>query len=383
MRGIALLSVSLISLHAAETSAGKLWFDLKAKRESLPGFHQEFDVTRTTRSASGNQSMKYLDVIDISQGKWRERQTTGSGMTIRIFDGVDVLTMEEGGDEYIRVKRDRKETPKPRAYADADADWSKAVERDRRPCGIPGVDHQCVTLEAPIKPDVRASSAGTVNHVVKGADRAILDLETGVMLALSTVEGIVAGNRSYELDFIYTSKRLGYGAAGAALFELPSPNLREVKEFTRWNASRIKKELGGKAAPEFSFTALDGSQLSLAGLKGKTVLLDFWTTWCGPCRADGPSLDKLFAKYKEKDLVIIGVSVSEDRPIVEKFLHEHPHSYPVVLTTENEMPRPYQIGVFPTYIVINPDGSLSSAVQDTQGFGELRKILKKAGLEVE
>jgi hypothetical protein len=81
--------------------------------------------------------------------------------------------------------------------------------------------------------------------------------------------------------------------------------------------------------------------------------------------------------------MIVGISVNEDRAIVEKFLKEHPHSFPVALTTENEMPRAYQIGVFPTYVVINRDGTLASAVDGEKGFADLRKLLKKAGLEAE
>jgi hypothetical protein len=68
---------------------------------------------------------------------------------------------------------------------------------------------------------------------------------------------------------------------------------------------------------------------------------------------------------------------------VEKFLNGHPLEYPLVLTTENEMPRPYQIAVFPTYIVIDRDGTLAAAVEGDKGFAELRKLLKKAGLETE
>ena len=111
--------------------------------------------------------------------------------------------------------------------------------------------------------------------------------------------------------------------------------------------------------------------------------MDFWTTWCPPCRADAPALEKLYAKFGDKDLAIIGVSVSEEKELVERFLKEHPHSFPTLLTTENEMPRPYQFGVFPTYIVISKDGTLVSAFEGDQGFGELRKQLRKAGLEVE
>jgi thiol-disulfide isomerase/thioredoxin len=141
--------------------------------------------------------------------------------------------------------------------------------------------------------------------------------------------------------------------------------------------------LGGNPAPELNAIDIQGRPVALSAYKGKTVLLDFWTTWCPPCRADGPALDKLYSKYGEKDFMIVGVSVSEDREIVEKFLKEHPHSYPVLLTSENEMPRPYQIGVFPTYIVIDRDGTIAAALEGDQGFGDLRRVLKKAGLETE
>jgi thiol-disulfide isomerase/thioredoxin len=164
---------------------------------------------------------------------------------------------------------------------------------------------------------------------------------------------------------------MSYGKpADASLFKLPSDDMREVKELSRWNAGKIKKQLAGKPAPELTVTDIQGKPLMLSAFKGKTVLLDFWTTWCPPCRADAPALDKLYRKYGEQDLMIVGISVSEERPIVEKFLKEHPHSFPIVLTSENEMPRPYQIGVFPTYIVIDRDGTVAAAVEGDQGFSD-------------
>src|SRR5258708_3029649 len=150
-----------------------------------------------------------------------------------------------------------------------------------------------------------------------------------------------------------------------------------------WNAGRIKKQLVGKPAPELEVTDIQGNPVSLSDLKGKTVLLDFWTTWCPPCLADAPALDKLYIKYGGKNLMIVGISVSEERAVVEKFLKKHPHTFPVVLTSENDVPRPYQIGIFPTYVVISPDGTLATAVEGDQGFGDLRKFLQKAGMDTE
>ena len=81
--------------------------------------------------------------------------------------------------------------------------------------------------------------------------------------------------------------------------------------------------------------------------------------------------------------MIVSFSVNEDRAVVEEFLRHHPHKFPVVLTSENDMPRPYQVDAFPTYIIIGPDSTVGSAVEGDQGFAQIQKLLKKAGMEAE
>jgi thiol-disulfide isomerase/thioredoxin len=227
------------------------------------------------------------------------------------------------------------------------------------------------------------SLPGEVTTITGGVSRIMIDPESGAWLVCHVTETIEQGSGlTYQLDITYSVKHMTYVAApDPALFRLPD-NLHEVHELARWDEKRIKKELLGKPAPGLQVTDIRGNHLSLADLRGKTVLLDFWTTWCPPCRADAPILDELNQKYG-KDLTIIGVSVDEDRATVKKFLEKHPHAFPVVLSTENSMPRPYQIGVFPTYLIIGPDGTITAAEQGDQGFSRLRKSLEKAGMQME
>jgi thiol-disulfide isomerase/thioredoxin len=220
--------------------------------------------------------------------------------------------------------------------------------------------------------------------ITNGVTRFVFDLSTGLLVSSRTLLNIDNGHGGYQSDTAYALKRMSYnGQPDEALFRIPSSATKEVKELSPWNSSRIKKQLAGKPAPDFALTDLQGKTIRLSDLKGRTVLLDFWATWCGPCRADGPSLDKLYQKYGAKNLTIIGISVDEERPVVQKFLAEHTHQYVIALTTENEMPRPYQIGVFPTYIVIDPDGNLAFATEGDKGFSDLRKLLQKAGLDTD
>ena len=367
----------------AVTPAGKLWTELAAKRAQLSGAHQEFDFTRTFTTRGGEQaSIRHLS-IDFAGGRWRESFASGSGTRIRIFDGSGLFETELGGEEFVHPKpRDKTAKPEPAPYDGADTDWLSAIEIERRDCRIPGRQHNCVILEAPTWKFGRPGFTPAM-RVVEGSERIMLDLETGLALSGRRTETIE--NRvTYRADLTYALRTLNYGISmDSALFRLPSENLRPVKELSLWDAGRIRKQLGGKTAPDFQGTDVTGNPLQLSKFQGKTVLLDFWTTWCPPCRADAPALDKLYQKYGDKDLAVVGVSVDEERATVEHFLKDHPHSFPILLTSENDLPRAYQISVFPTYIVIDREGNIASATEGDQGLAELKKSLKKAGLDVE
>jgi thiol-disulfide isomerase/thioredoxin len=386
MRALAFLQTLLVALAAgAQTPAGAIWADLTAVREKLPSLHQEFDVSHTYLTAKESQASKRQIVLDMSHGQWRELSVTGSGNRVRMFDGKDLFSMDEGGSEFVRAKRrPKEENPSPSPYSSVvNADWPKAVELERRPCGIPGRDHACVALQVPLKAWSNTTTSGTT-RMLEGTARLVLDTETGMLVALSTLQKIDDSTGQYQSSTVYLLKRTSYGApADAALFQLPSAAMREVKELSSWDAAKIRKQLAGKPAPALAVTDIQGKPVTLSAFQGKIVLLDFWTTWCAPCRADGPALDKLYARYGGQELTIVGISVSEDRAVVEKFLHEHPHSYPIVLTTENEMPPPYRIGRFPTYIAIGRDGAVIAAVEGDQGFADLRNLLKKADVETD
>lgn len=371
---------------ADESPASRLWSDLRTKREALPGLHQEFDVSHTFKTGSGKtQSSKRQVVLDLSRNRWRERSVSGSGTMVRIFDGADSLFYEEDGTEFVRVKRREKDkdAPIPQPYSVANALWERATV-EQRPCGYAKNDRTCALIKVPLKPYVRSSSPTNRIRMIEGVTMLLADTQNGIVVSARTVTLMENSTSQYQSDTTFSLTRATMSnAPDEQAFKLPNETMKEVKELSDWDASRIKKQLAGKPAPELSVTDLKGKPVVLSELKGKTVLLDFWTTWCPPCRADAPALDKLQAKYGNKDLAIVGISVSEDRAIVEKFLSEHPHDFPVVLTSENEMPKAYQIGVFPTYIVIDPEGKLASAAEGDKGFGELRKMLKKAGLDVD
>ena len=140
-----------------------------------------------------------------------------------------------------------------------------------------------------------------------------------------------------------------------------------------------RTDLTGTVAPTFKGVSLDGKQYSLESLKGKTVLLDFWASWCGPCIRSMPATEKLYADYRDQGFVILAVDVDETRETVDQFLKTKPVAYPVLMGSESGIPAAYGVTVFPTFVLIGPDGKIAA---HQFGFNEaaLNGIVKSAGL---
>jgi len=119
---------------------------------------------------------------------------------------------------------------------------------------------------------------------------------------------------------------------------------------------RKVKESG--AAPDFTLKTLEGEEMTLTSLKGKVVLLDFWATWCGPCRESIPHLVTLHKNYGEKGLVILGMSADKgDGDVVRRFVKSMDIPYPIMITPE-EVLRSYGVTALPTTVFIDREGKI-------------------------
>ncbi|MCA9531878.1 MAG: TlpA family protein disulfide reductase [Myxococcales bacterium] len=112
----------------------------------------------------------------------------------------------------------------------------------------------------------------------------------------------------------------------------------------------------GALAPEIGLTDLAGKPVRLSDLKGKVVVVDFWATWCVPCRSELPVLQRLYERYRERGLVVVGVTVDQRIEHVRRFLKESPVSFPVVHDAEHAVAERYQPATMPSSYFIDKTG---------------------------
>ncbi len=109
-------------------------------------------------------------------------------------------------------------------------------------------------------------------------------------------------------------------------------------------------------APDFEIVTMDGQRITLESLRGKTVLLDFWGTWCPPCRAATPDLIRLAGKHAERPFVIVGVSSDQSEKVVQDYVQKHRMLWPQFVDLRRQVHRAFKVTVFPTYVIIDEEG---------------------------
>ncbi len=112
----------------------------------------------------------------------------------------------------------------------------------------------------------------------------------------------------------------------------------------------------GNLAPDFTLKNLEGQDISLSSLRGKPVLINFWATWCPPCREEMPYLQQIYEEWSGEGLMLLAVDIGESPALVKEFLETHNFSMPVLLDTERIVSEKYNITAIPTTFFIDRDG---------------------------
>jgi thiol-disulfide isomerase/thioredoxin len=226
------------------------------------------------------------------------------------------------------------------------------------------------------------------SHLVRGAlftataskpgDKKLREAEEEFRAALALDPGQSMGHRNLGIALI-KENRDAEGIAELNLFiAAPGNGEKLVDEARRMVANPIRAR--EPFVPEFAFTSLEGASISNVSLEGKVVLLDFWATWCPPCRESVPTIQNLHKKYADKAFEIVGISADGDEDSWKAFVAKNKMNWAEYLDLSEMMLGKFEVDSFPTYIVVDKEGVVRYR---QSGFGpatqtELEDTINKA-----
>lgn len=113
-----------------------------------------------------------------------------------------------------------------------------------------------------------------------------------------------------------------------------------------------------KIASGFTLKDINGKEVSLSDYRGKLVFLNFWATWCPPCRREMPSMEKLYQRFKDEDFVMLAVDLRESKKVVERFARKYKLNFPILLDSTGKTGDTYGVRAIPTTYLVNRQGEL-------------------------
>jgi len=152
----------------------------------------------------------------------------------------------------------------------------------------------------------------------------------------------------------------------------------DQNDTTQNNASTKTIEINPNVTEAIDFTLkdLDGKELKLSDLKGKKVFLNFWATWCPPCKAEMPEIEKLYQETKDTDLVIVAVEIGEPLDTVKSFIDSNKYSFKVLLDSDQSVASNYNITSIPTSFFIDEEGNIVSKRVGAMNIDEMKEYIK-------
>jgi peroxiredoxin/outer membrane lipoprotein-sorting protein len=159
----------------------------------------------------------------------------------------------------------------------------------------------------------------------------------------------------------------------------PPAGAKKVDQFAGQQPEQ--DDFTGHPAADFALSDLEGNTHRLSAERGKVVMLDFWATWCGPCRMQMPAVDKLYQEFKSKGLVVFAVNQREPADRAKAFVQKNSYTTTTLLDSEGEVGRQYGVRGIPTLVIIGRDGTIVAHWVGVHPESMLRAGLKKAGIE--
>ena len=149
------------------------------------------------------------------------------------------------------------------------------------------------------------------------------------------------------------------------------------------SALRALAVKAGEPMPHFVVRTLDGERITNESAKGRVLLIEFWATWCPPCKSDQPIVENLLEEFEKDGLIVLAVNMGEPRRKVKKYLQESSRKSKIALAEDTTLAAICDANAYPLYVLVDRDGNIAGVQRGAGGEGALRRLLSKAGIGLE
>ena len=374
--------------RAAESHDARRILDNVARTyRGLSSFHFQGEVGVDMSRAGAHQTMSFPIVAAAAKPNRSrtEMQNPMMGMII-INDGQTLITYAQQVNQYTK-----KAAPVPNPAADSagaiagpasplsryftisrslkDARWTREQALE-----LSGKRVTCDVVEADYEhPGGMSATYSPTTFWIERARSIVLRESTHVH-----VEGAdQGGTADLAQTTTYTIARVNEKLPDSLWVFRPPAGASEVTSFQ----TETTPDLSGQKAADFTLTDVSGKSLKLSALRGKVVLLDFWATWCGPCRIEMPSIQRFHHEFKDKGLVVLGINQGETAMVVQPFLKRNGFDFRILLDQTRTVSQKYQVSGIPTLFIIDKEGTIRAHFVGVRDEATVREALAKAGIQ--
>ena len=236
--------------------------------------------------------------------------------------------------------------------------------------GRPPTEVWIVDAEYDVDPDAYGMRSAVRFWI--GKDRPLVWQERS---ALGISENAPGSGRRAVQTTVYTKVELNADLPDELFVFTPTPGSMQVERFQDPRSF----DLTGRPAPDFALREMEGPEFTLTGQDGKVVLLDFWATWCMPCRMEMPILQGLHEELASRGLMVVGITRGNTSEI-RTFLDAHGITFPVLIDDTSDVTKAYLVNGIPVGVIIDAQGKVSSYFPGLRSEQEWREGLERAGL---
>src|SRR5579871_216723 len=384
----AALALLFSSLALAQPDARALLSESSNALHGLKSYEIEQEATIDSKGGLSTHIVVPVKLAVSMPGKLRMESSGEMGGALTVSDGTNTWS-------YIGALRQYAKTPavsNPETFmkamnpgvaqmmglVKAQDPYASVAIAGEEAVEVGGQKYDCYVVEATL---VKIESMGST--MIEGAAKLWIDKKTKLALRQTTTATLEGCALRSPAQMTGTSRvlsfRLNEEVKPSLFVFTPPEGAKEVPEFTSV-FFKTRPDLTGEDAAGFHLKAPDGQSFSLESLRGKLVLLNFWATWCEPCRAEVPMFEKLRQEFAPKGLTVFGVNAGEDAGTVRKFLDEAKLKYPVLLAAGSTVEEDYSVTAYPTVVLIGRDGQIVLYHVGTGSEQDLRANLSRLGL---